>query len=202
MAKRNPGDPIIIKKYANRRLYDTSTSSYVTLEHLARLIREGKDFVVQDAKSGEDLTRSVLAQIIFEEENKGTSMLPVNFLRQVIRFYGDQMQSVLPAYLDMSMNSFAAQQEKFREHMRSMGGFTPMAMFEEMARRNMAMFEQTMGMFQTGTTRRRPAETAETADEVAENAEEQADESLSVLKEQMAAMQAQLDKLAKKGGKA
>jgi polyhydroxyalkanoate synthesis repressor PhaR len=202
MAKRNPGDPIIIKKYANRRLYDTSTSSYVTLEHLARLIREGKDFVVQDAKSGEDLTRSVLAQIIFEEENKGTSMLPVNFLRQVIRFYGDQMQSVLPAYLDMSMNSFAAQQEKFREQMRSMGGFTPMAMFEEMARRNMAMFEQTIGMFQPGTTRRRPAETAETADEVAENAGEEADEALSLLKEQMAAMQAQLDKLAKKGGKA
>lgn len=202
MAKRNPGDPIIIKKYANRRLYDTSTSSYVTLEHLARLIREGKDFVVQDAKSGEDLTRSVLAQIIFEEENKGTSMLPVNFLRQVIRFYGDQMQSVLPAYLDMSMNSFAAQQEKFREQMRSMGGFTPMAMFEEMARRNMAMFEQTMGMFQPGAARRRPAETAETADDVAEDAGEEANEALNLLKEQMAAMQAQLDKLAKKGGKA
>lgn len=205
MAKRNPGEPIIIKKYANRRLYDTSTSSYVTLDHLAKLIREGKDFVVQDAKSGEDLTRSVLAQIIFEEENKGTSMLPVNFLRQVIRFYGDQMQSVLPAYLDMSMNSFAAQQEKFREQMRSMGGFTPMAMFEEMARRNMAMFEQTIGMFQPGTTRRRPAETAEmaeTAGDVAEDAGEEADEALSLLKEQMAAMQAQLDKLAKKGGKA
>jgi polyhydroxyalkanoate synthesis repressor PhaR len=200
MAKRNPGDPIIIKKYANRRLYDTSTSSYVTLEHLAKLIREGKDFVVQDAKSGEDLTRSVLAQIIFEEENKGTSMLPVNFLRQVIRFYGDQMQAVLPAYLDMSMNSFAAQQEKFREQMRSMGGFTPMAMFEEMARRNMAMFEQTMGMFQPAAARRRrPAE--EESEAASSNEGEESDEALVMLKEQMAAMQAQLDKLAKKDGK-
>ena len=202
MAKRNPGDPIIIKKYANRRLYDTSTSAYVTLEHLAKLIREGRDFVVQDAKSGEDLTRSVLAQIIFEEENKGTSMLPVNFLRQVIRFYGDQMQAVLPAYLDMSMNSFAAQQEKFREQVRAMGGFTPMAFFEEMARRNMAMFEQTMGMFQPGSPRRRPAETEEASEDVAEAAGDEANEALSLLKEQMSAMQAQLDKLARKGGKA
>jgi len=200
MAKRNPGDPIIIKKYANRRLYDTSTSSYVTLDHLAKLIREGKDFVVQDAKSGEDLTRSVLAQIIFEEENKGTSMLPVNFLRQVIRFYGDQMQAVLPAYLDMSMNSFAAQQEKFREQMRSFGGFTPMAMFEEMARRNMAMFEQTMGMFQPAAARRRGTAEEESEAETSGDGEE-SDEALVMLKEQMAAMQAQLDKLAKKGGK-
>lgn len=201
MAKRNPGDPVIIKKYANRRLYDTSTSSYVTLEHLARLIREGQDFVVQDAKSGEDLTRSVLTQIIFEEENKGANLLPVNFLRQVIRFYGDQVQSVLPAYLDMSMNSFAAQQEKWRENMRAMGGFGPMGMFEEMAKRNMAMFEQAMSAFAPRTggpsaaaaSRAKPAEPEEAGDE--------SNEAIDLLQSQMKAMQAQLDKLAKKGPK-
>lgn len=200
MAKHNPGDPIIIKKYANRRLYDTSTSSYVTLEHLAKLIQNGKDFVVQDAKSGDDLTRSVLAQIIFEEENKGTSLLPVNFLRQIISFYGDQMQSVLPAYLDMSMNAFASQQEKFRENLRAVGGFTPMAMFEEMARRNMAMFEQTMGAFQPPGTR---AKGSEAKDEATADGEKEAApaDSLNLLQEQMRMMQDQLDKLAKSGGK-
>ena len=198
MAKRNPDDPIIVKKYANRRLYDTSTSSYVTLEHLARLIREGQDFVVQDAKSGEDLTRSVLAQIIFEEENKGANLLPVNFLRQVIRFYCDQVQSVLPAYLDMSMNAFAQQQEKFRENMRAFGGFGPMAMFEDVARRNMAVFEKAMGAF----TPRAAGSAGPSAKATPEpEAETAVDDGIEILKAQMKAMQAQLDKLAKKDPK-
>ena len=109
----NLEEPIIIKKYANRRLYDTSSSSYVTLEHLSTLVREGKDFVVQDAKTGEDLTRSVLTQIIFEQENKGGNALPLNFLRQVIRFYGDSVSQALPPYLDMAMNNFTKNQTYF-----------------------------------------------------------------------------------------
>ncbi len=201
MAKRNPGDPIIIKKYANRRLYDTSTSSYVTLEHLSRLIREGQDFVVHDAKSGEDLTRSVLTQIIFEEESKGAAILPVNFLRQIISYYGDSMQAVLPAYLDMSMNSFAGQQEKWREAMRSFGGFTPMNMFEEATRRNMAMFEQAMTIFSPKGRGAAPAGpgSGERKDSAAAGGEDSdpRDHAFTLLQSQLAAMQAQLDALTK-----
>ena len=201
MAKRNPGDPIVIKKYANRRLYDTSTSSYVTLEHLARLIREGQDFVVHDAKTGEDLTRSVLTQIIFEEESKGAAILPVNFLRQIISYYGDSMQSVLPAYLDMSMNSFAGQQEKWREAMRSFGGFTPLTMFEEATRRNMAMFEQAMTIFSPKGRGAAPAASGagDRQDSAAagEDETDPRDQAFTLLQSQLAAMQAQLDALTK-----
>ena len=201
MAKRNPGDPIVIKKYANRRLYDTSTSSYVTLEHLARLIREGQDFVVHDAKTGEDLTRSVLTQIIFEEESKGAAILPVNFLRQIISYYGDSMQSVLPAYLDMSMNSFAGQQEKWREAMRSFGGFTPLTMFEEATRRNMAMFEQAMTIFSPKGRGAAPAASGagDRKDSAAagEDETDPRDQAFTLLQSQLAAMQAQLDALTK-----
>ena len=129
-------EPIIIKKYANRRLYDTSSSSYVTLEHLSELVRSGKDFVVLDAKSGEDLTRSVLTQIIFEQENKGGNALPLNFLRQVIRFYGDSVSQALPPYLDMAMNNFTKNQERWRGMMSGGMPANPMAMFEDQARRN------------------------------------------------------------------
>ena len=113
MAKGNGSDDlIIIKKYANRRLYDTSTSSYVTLDHLSELVREGREFEVRDAKSGEDLTRQVLTQIIFENETKGEGALPLNFLRQLIGFYGGGAQAFLPSYLEMSMNSFAEAQKE------------------------------------------------------------------------------------------
>lgn len=126
-------DPVIIKKYANRRLYDTEASAYVTLEHLAQLVRDGTEFVVQDARSGEDITRSVLTQIILEQENRGASMLPMNFLRQMIRLYGDSMQSVLPAYLDMSMESFTKSQEKLREQLAAgMSGLNPLAAMNPM----------------------------------------------------------------------
>lgn len=135
------GGPIIIKKYANRRLYDTSTSSYVTLEHLSDLVREGRDFEVRDAKTGEDLTRQVLTQIIFEHETKGQGALPLNFLRQLIGFYGGGAQAFLPSFLEMSMNSFSEAQKEWRK------ASNPMNLFEAQARRNMAMFEQAMKMF-------------------------------------------------------
>jgi polyhydroxyalkanoate synthesis repressor PhaR len=146
MAKSD--EPIIIKKYANRRLYNTGTSTYVTLEDLAAMVKEGEDFVVYDAKSGEDITRSVLAQIIFEQENKeGQSLLPIAFLRQLIRFYGDSMQMLVPRYLEVSIDSLTREQEKFREQMAQAFGVTPFGTLEEQVRRNMEMFERAFAMF-------------------------------------------------------
>lgn len=142
------GGKIVIKKYANRRLYDTSASAYVTLEHLSELVRSGKEFTVIDAKTGEDLTRAVLAQIIFEQENRKEGVLPVSFLRQLIQFYGDSFQSMLPAYLELSMKSFTQQQEKWREYMSSaLGSEDKAKAFEDQVRKNMAMFEDTMKLF-------------------------------------------------------
>jgi polyhydroxyalkanoate synthesis repressor PhaR len=141
-------EPVTIKKYANRRLYNTGTSSYVTLEDLASMVKAGEDFVVYDAKTGDDITRSVLAQIIFEQENKeGQSLLPIAFLRQLIRFYGDSMQMLVPRYLEVSIDSLTKEQGKFREQMAQafgVGGFGPL---EEQVRRNMEMFEKTFAMF-------------------------------------------------------
>jgi polyhydroxyalkanoate synthesis repressor PhaR len=144
-----PGALVVIKKYANRRLYNTETSSYVTLEHLSEMVREGRDFIVQDAKTGEDITRSVLTQIIFEQENSGgQTLLPVQFLRRLIRFYGDQMQSFVPSYLEASIEAFAKGQEQWRDQVsRAWGGAMPIAAFEEQARQNMQMFEQAMRMW-------------------------------------------------------
>ena len=151
MSQTDKTGAIVIKKYANRRLYDTSASRYVTLDHLRELVKDGRDFKVVDAKSGEDLTRGVLAQIIFEEESKGETLLPVEFLRQLIGFYGDSMQSMVPSYLNMSMDSFSRQQADMREKMASMGSpAASMQMMEEATKRNMAMFEQAMKMFTPG----------------------------------------------------
>src|SRR5579883_2883234 len=140
--------PITIKKYANRRLYNTGTSTYVTLEDLAAMVKKGEDFVVYDAKTGEDITRAVLAQIIFEQENKeGQSLLPITFLRQLIRFYGDSMQLLVPRFLEASIESLTREQGKFREQMAQafgVGGFGPL---EDQVRRNMEMFEKTFAMF-------------------------------------------------------
>ncbi len=141
------GEKIIIKKYANRRLYDTSASAYVTLEHLSELTRQGKEFTVQDAKTGEDLTRAVLAQIIFEQENRKEGVLPVSFLRQLIQFYGDNFQTMLPAYLELSMKTFNQQQEKWREYMQTTVGEDKAKAFEEQVRKNMSVFEDTMKLF-------------------------------------------------------
>ncbi|MEM9234356.1 MAG: polyhydroxyalkanoate synthesis repressor PhaR [Pseudomonadota bacterium] len=142
-------DSIVIKKYANRRLYNTATSSYVTLDHLAEMVRNGDDFHVVDAKSGEDLTRAVLTQIIFEQENKGQNLLPVPFLRQLIGLYGDNLQSFVPSYLEMSMNAFRKNQEAMRRSV-SEAFSAPqsgMRIFEDAARQNMAFFEQGLKMF-------------------------------------------------------
>ena len=138
--------PVVIKKYANRRLYNTQTSSYVTLDHLCEMVKDGIEFEVRDARTGEDITRSVLTQIIFEEENKGQNLLPIRFLRYLIGMYGDSLQGLVPGYLDMSMESFAKNQEQMRDRMaQAIGGGTQL--FENAARQNIAMFERAMKMF-------------------------------------------------------
>ncbi len=140
--------PVVIKKYANRRLYNTATSAYVTLEHLSQMVKDKTDFVVYDAKTGDEITRSVLTQIIFEEESKGgQTLLPIPFLRQLISFYGDSLQGVVPQYLEMSMTQFARNQEEMRRYLQNAFGFNPFQQFESMGKQNMAMFENAMRMF-------------------------------------------------------
>jgi polyhydroxyalkanoate synthesis repressor PhaR len=142
--------PVVVKKYANRRLYNTESSSYITLDNLAQMIRQGRDFVVYDAKTGEDITRGVLTQIIVEEEGKGHNLLPTAFLRQLIGFYGDQMQALVPRYLEQSMAAFAQQQEQIRATMqRTMGNLFPFGntTIEEVGRQNMAMIERALALF-------------------------------------------------------
>jgi polyhydroxyalkanoate synthesis repressor PhaR len=146
MAKSD--EPVIIKKYANRRLYNTGTSTYVTLEDLASMVKAGEDFVVYDAKTSEDITRSVLTQIIFEQENKeGQNLLPITFLRTLIRFYGDSMQMLVPRYLEVSIDNLAREQGKFRDQMAQAFGVRGFGPLEDMARRNMEMFENAFAMF-------------------------------------------------------
>src|SRR6202158_4461614 len=141
-------EPIVIKKYANRRLYNTGTSTYVTLEDLAGMVKTGEDFIVYDAKTGEDITRSVLTQIIFEQENKGgQNLLPITFLRQLIRFYGDSMQMLVPRYLEVSIDSLTREQEKFRQQLSHAFGGGPVGALEEQLRRNMGTFDRAFAMF-------------------------------------------------------
>ena len=151
MAEKGKGDdaPITIKKYANRRLYNTATSSYVTLDHLCQMVKDNVEFTVYDAKTGEDITRSVLTQIIVEEESKGDSLLPIGFLRQIIGFYGDSMQRfLLPQYLDYMMQAFERNQTEMQRYMNeTFGSVFPFGRIEEMGKQNMAMFEQAMKMF-------------------------------------------------------
>ena len=144
-----PQAPITIKKYANRRLYNTATSSYVTLDHLAQMVKDGADFVVYDAKTGEDITRSVLTQIIVEEEGKGgQNLLPISFLRQIIGFYGDSLGGLVPRYLEYSMSSFSRNEQQMRQYMQNaLDGLFPFNPFEEMGKQNMAFFESAMKMF-------------------------------------------------------
>src|SRR6201993_3111749 len=139
--------PVVVKKYANRRLYNTATSSYVTLDDLAKLIKEGVDFVAHDAKTGEDITRSVLTQIIVEQEQKGgQNLLPISFLRQLISFYGDSMQFLVPGYLEQAMIAFARNQEQMRKNLQATFGIFPFGQFEEMGKQNMALFERALRM--------------------------------------------------------
>jgi polyhydroxyalkanoate synthesis repressor PhaR len=143
-------EPIVIKKYANRRLYDTETSAYITLDDMCERVKEGREFMVVDAKTGQDLTRQVLTQIILESELKGHPLLPVEFLRSVIGFYDDKMQGVMQHYLNASMKAFITNQDKMRGVMNkaaNSSGFSPLAPFEEMTRQNVALFEKAMGMF-------------------------------------------------------
>src|SRR5215211_753436 len=161
MAKSD--QPTTIKKYANRRLYNTGTSTYVTLDDLAGMVRSGEDFRVVDAKSGDDITRSVLTQIIFEQESKGTNLLPITFLRQLIRFYGDSIQNLIPTYLDFSIDSLVRDQEKLRSHLTNAFGPTALDAIGDQVRRNTEMFEQAMRMFLPfGATRERPTPAAGT----------------------------------------
>lgn len=167
------GDQVVIKKYANRRLYNTETSSYITLEHLAKLVRDGRDFKVVDAKTDEDLTRSVLAQIIMESESRGANLLPAGFLRQLISMYGDSMQNLVPQYLEASMTAFRRNQSQFEQAMKGAFDGTP---FAELAKRNLAMFEAATSAFKP-------------------KPEPKADEDVAALKAQLAELQAKVDKL-------
>ena len=183
------GEPITIKKYANRRLYNTGTSTYVTLEDLAALVKKGEDFVVYDAKNGEEITRSVLAQIIFEQENKeGQNLLPIAFLRQLIRFYGDSMQMLVPRYLEASIESFTREQEKFRHQMAQALGVGTFAPLEDQVRRNMEMFERAFAMF--APFARREAQGHEPEKTAAPQGAE-----IDDLKRQLNEMQKRLDRL-------
>jgi polyhydroxyalkanoate synthesis repressor PhaR len=190
--------PVVVKKYANRRLYNTSTSSYVTLEDLAKMIKDGGDFIVHDAKTNEDITRSVLTQIIVEQEQKGQNLLPISFLRQLIGFYGDSMQFLVPGYLEQAMVAFARNQDQMRDTLRATFGIFPFGQFEQMGKQNMALFEQALKMlspYAAGAEPEKPAptQTAKPSEPAAEP-----DPRLQRLESQLDAMRKQLDALTKK----
>jgi polyhydroxyalkanoate synthesis repressor PhaR len=189
--------PVTIKKYANRRLYNTATSSYVTLDDLCQMVKENQDFVVYDAKTGEDITRPVLTQIIVEEESKGQNLLPINFLRQLIAFYGDSLQSLVPRYLDYSMNSFARNQEQMRRYVQSaFDGLFPFGSLEEMSKQNMALMEKALSMFAPFGDAKGQAGEAAKADPTAPRAAPAgAETALADLKQQIDALQRQIESL-------
>ena len=197
--KAAPQSAVVIKKYANRRLYNTSTSTYVTLDDLSTMVKSGTDFLVYDAKTGEDITRSVLTQIIFEEENKGTNLLPINFLRQLIRFYGDSMQAFVPGFLEFSLENLGKDQEKFRAQMMEAWGQDPFKAMQDQAQRNMSMFSDAMKVFNPfaaaamGAVPGAPAPGKPAAPGAAP-----ARDDLQALKDQLAAMQQKIDTLANK----
>ncbi|KTW00795.1 polyhydroxyalkanoate synthesis repressor PhaR [Sphingomonas yabuuchiae] len=185
MKKQASDGVVIVKKYANRRLYNTETSSYITLDHLAGMIRAGRDFKVVDAKTDEDITHNVLTQIIMEEESRGETMLPVNFLRQLISMYGDSMQAMVPGYLEASMDSFRRNQEQFKSAVEGAFANTP---FADMAKRNLAMFEAATQGFKAATP-----ETAPTSTPAAPSASKDAE--MAALKAELAALKDKIEKL-------
>jgi polyhydroxyalkanoate synthesis repressor PhaR len=194
--------PVIIKKYANRRLYNTQTSSYVTLDHLSQMVKEGTEFEVQDARTGDDITRSVLTQIIFEEEAKGQNLLPIKFLRQLIRFYGDSLQAFVPGYLDMSMDSFTKNQGPMRDRIAEAFGGGNQAI-ETMTRQNLAMFENAMAMFTPfnmggGNMAGNKGGAARKPEEPKPKPASAPAEDISELKEEMEAMRRQLAELSQR----
>src|SRR6266404_4279495 len=182
--------PVVVKKYANRRLYNNATSSYVTLEDLAKMIKEGGDFVVYDDKNGEDLTRSVLTKIIVEQDQKGQNLLPISFLRQLIGFYGDSMQFLVPGYLEQAMVAFARNQEQMRKSLEATFGIFPFGQFEEMGKQNMALFERALRMLAPYGLEEKP--TAAEAEPPKANAE---DPRLKRLEAQIDALTQQLEAL-------
>jgi len=189
-AKGRSDGKVVIKKYANRRLYNTARSSYVTLDDLARMVREGEDFSVHDAKTGEDITRSVLTQIIVEEEGKEQNMLPTNFLRELIRLYGDPLQGVVPSYLDAVMETFSKNQEKMRH---AFGTGAAIDNLETMARANMDFFEQSMKMFAPFAQAPSPPEPEPSAPDASDAREKD----FEAMQAQLREMQVRLDKLSK-----
>ena len=187
-------DPITIKKYANRRLYNTGTSTYVTLEDLASMVKKGDDFQVMDAKTGDDITHQVLTQIIFEQENKGQNLLPINFLRQLIRFYGDSVQSFVPKYLELSMGALTRDQGKMRDAMTSLPGTAPFQnAMEEQMRANVVMMERAFRMFSVFPGQ--GAETAVPETTAAEPQKPKSPDELDDLRREMAEMRARLDRI-------
>ena len=192
------GERVVIKKYANRRLYNTGSSSYVTLDHLSDMVKDGVDFVVYDAKTNDDITRQVLTQIIFEAENSDQNLLPIQFLRQLIQLYGAQMQSLVPGYLEMSLDAFARQKDSMREHIgEPFAGGPTYRLFEEQVRQNMSLFGQAMKMFSPFAYAR--AEDSSKSPPPARPAPEPASDSLAELKTRIEEMQRQIEKLAAKG---
>ena len=192
------GDRVVIKKYANRRLYNTASSSYVTLEHLADMVKQGVDFVVYDAKTNDDITRTVLTQIIFEEESQGQSLLPIQFLRQLIGFYGNSMEAFLPSYLELSLATFAQQQERMRTQFTQIGQATPLGAYDDQIRQNLAMFDRAMKMFTPFAYPPGKGEDQAPRSDAAPEPAATSDDTLKALQEQLAAMQAQINKLASK----
>ncbi|HZP09816.1 polyhydroxyalkanoate synthesis repressor PhaR [Methyloceanibacter sp.] len=194
--------PVIIKKYANRRLYNTDTSTYVTLEDLAEMVRGERDFVVYDAKTGEDLTHSVLTQIIVEQESRGTNLLPIGFLRQLIRFYGDSMQKLVPSYLEFSLDSLTRQQEQYRRRFAHAFGTAAFEAMQEQVRKNFATFEKALGLFtpfakgagEDGNSHVEPgAQQSET-----QAASPKSEDEIAALKAELSAMQERLDQLSRR----
>jgi polyhydroxyalkanoate synthesis repressor PhaR len=183
---------VVIKKYANRRLYNTATSSYVTLDDLSHMVKEKREFVVYDAKTGEDITRAVLTQIIVEEEQKGQNLLPISFLRQLIGLYGDSMQWLVPRYLDHAMTTFARNQEQMRKNLQeTFGGLFPFGPLEEMGKQNLALFEKTMKMFSPFPAADKPRAPEKPNEEAASAA------SLKELTDKLNQLQQQIDALSK-----
>lgn len=191
--------PVTIKKYANRRLYNTATSSYVTLDHLCQMVKDGTDFVVYDAKTGDDITRSVLTQIIVEEESKGQNLLPIPFLRQLISFYGDNMQWLVPRYLEHSMKSFTGNQDKMREYFQNtFGSMFPFGGFEEMSKQNIAMFERAMRMFSPFNADSATGAAADVAPVTSAEPKPKADDKFSELQKRLDELQSQMENLTKR----
>ncbi len=202
-------EPAVIKKYANRRLYNTDTSTYVTLDNLADMVRSERDFVVYDAKSGEDLTHQVLTQIIVDEESKGQSLLPISFLRQLIRFYGNSMEKLVPSYLELSMNTLTREQEKYtRQLAETFGtanfGAAALEAMQKQARQNMEMFEQALNMFrpfgvgESEATRVTPTDANASSDKQASTSGAASSEEVAQLRAQLADLQARLETIASK----